>query len=222
MADVPVLKARKQPRQVRSQITVTALIDATRRVLINRGYAECTTNLVAEVAGVGIGSLYEYFPNKESLVAAVAEREVEEFTVALERAMFPSIDTPFTDTMRNWLATALDELEARRDLLLLLIREYPYMGHLPTLARLPVRMAELAASCLRRCSSEVHVPDDPATYYLLANMLGGAYLAHALQPVAYISREAMLDALVEIMMRVLQPSRVAGTTLRASVVVSAC
>src|SRR5262245_58040932 len=55
----PLLRARRRPRQARSHMTVSSLLDATALVLLRRGYAACTTNLVAEVAGVGIGSLYE-------------------------------------------------------------------------------------------------------------------------------------------------------------------
>jgi len=65
---------RKQPVQQRSKALVTALLDATARLLVTIGYIAITTNKVAEKAGVGIGSLYEYFPNKESLVAALIER----------------------------------------------------------------------------------------------------------------------------------------------------
>ena len=52
-------------------MTVEAILDATARVLVREGYARTSTNRVAAVAGVSIGSLYQYFPNKESLVAAL-------------------------------------------------------------------------------------------------------------------------------------------------------
>jgi AcrR family transcriptional regulator len=108
----PLLRARRRPRQARSQMTVASLLDATALVLLRRGYAGCTTNLVAEVAGVGIGSLYEYFPNKESLVAALAEREID--------TLLKEDSSP----------------EARRALLELLAAEYPYFAALPAAHRL--------------------------------------------------------------------------------------
>ena len=60
---------RKPPKQQRSRATVEAFLAATARVLVREGYEKASTNRVAEVSGYGIGSLYEYFPNKESLVA---------------------------------------------------------------------------------------------------------------------------------------------------------
>lgn len=69
---------RRRPKQERSKETVEAILDATARVLVREGYDKANTNRIARVAGVSIGSLYQYFPNKEALVAAVARRHLEE------------------------------------------------------------------------------------------------------------------------------------------------
>jgi AcrR family transcriptional regulator len=65
---------RKTPKQSRAIATTNAVIEATEQVLERDGLAALTTNRVAERAGVSIGSLYQYFPHKESLLVAVAER----------------------------------------------------------------------------------------------------------------------------------------------------
>ena len=67
-------KPRKQATQNRSRATVAALIEATARILTSEGFDKASTNRIAEVAGVSVGSLYQYFPSKEALVLAVAER----------------------------------------------------------------------------------------------------------------------------------------------------
>lgn len=77
--DVP----RKFPRQPRSRVTVEAILDAAARILGERGWAGLTTNAAAEVAGVSIGSLYQYFPSKLALVEAVRRRHFEEVLAAL-------------------------------------------------------------------------------------------------------------------------------------------
>ncbi len=68
------LQRRKSPVQARSKAVAEALVEATARVLAADGYRGATTRRIAEVAGVSVGSLYQYFPNKEALVFAVAER----------------------------------------------------------------------------------------------------------------------------------------------------
>jgi AcrR family transcriptional regulator len=70
-------KPRKRPLQRRSRETVEAILDAAARVFEDRGYAAGTTNRIADRAGVSIGSLYEYFPNKDAIIVALAERELE-------------------------------------------------------------------------------------------------------------------------------------------------
>jgi AcrR family transcriptional regulator len=70
----PILKPRKAPKQARSQATIDTILEATARILSKRGYAGTNTNLIAERAGVSIGSLYQYFPNKDSLIAALYRR----------------------------------------------------------------------------------------------------------------------------------------------------
>ncbi len=74
---------RKRPVQRRSQATVDAILDAAAQVLRKKGYAKTTTNTIAERAGVSIGSLYEYFPNKDAVFAALQEK--------LHRAQFASV-----------------------------------------------------------------------------------------------------------------------------------
>src|SRR5262245_2757752 len=68
------LAARKAPRQPRAQATVEAILAATADLLEKSGYARLTTNHVAQRAGISIGSLYQYFPSKEALCHALAER----------------------------------------------------------------------------------------------------------------------------------------------------
>lgn len=71
------LTARKEPRQERSIATVEAILQAATYILVKRGWDAFTTNEVAQKAGVNIASLYQYFPNKESIVAELQRRHVQ-------------------------------------------------------------------------------------------------------------------------------------------------
>lgn len=69
-------KAVRRPKQQRSQATVSAIISAGARILGRKGWAGFTTNAVAGRAGVSIGSLYEYFRDKQALVDAIADAHI--------------------------------------------------------------------------------------------------------------------------------------------------
>jgi|SRR5665213_603504 len=78
------LRPRKLPRQPRSEATVEAILQAAAQVFERHGYAAGTTNRIAERAGVSIGSVYQYFPNKDAILVALARQHIAEGTVALQ------------------------------------------------------------------------------------------------------------------------------------------
>jgi AcrR family transcriptional regulator len=82
-------KPRKRPVQARSEATVGTLLDASIQVLLAVGYRKLTTTRVAERAGVSVGSLYQYFPNRQALIAAVVERYLAEVFASIEASCRP-------------------------------------------------------------------------------------------------------------------------------------
>jgi AcrR family transcriptional regulator len=81
-----LLEPRKRPVQARSTASVEAILQATIQVLLGVGKDRLTTTRVALRAGVSVGTLYQYFPNKSALLKAVLQRHLEEVTEAVERA----------------------------------------------------------------------------------------------------------------------------------------
>src|SRR5580698_3008939 len=80
------LAPRKAPTQRRATATVEAILEAAARILETQGLEGYTTNAVAERAGVSIGSLYQYFPNRDALTAALIERESAGLLIAVRAA----------------------------------------------------------------------------------------------------------------------------------------
>ncbi|WP_170228311.1 TetR/AcrR family transcriptional regulator [Denitratisoma oestradiolicum] len=78
-------KPRKAPRQQRSQATVGYIVEAARQILYNEGAAAVTTRRVAERSGVAVGSLYQYFPNRDAILARLAEEEVVRESEAMQQ-----------------------------------------------------------------------------------------------------------------------------------------
>lgn len=80
----PLVKPRKTPAQARSAETVRVILEAAARILETRGLDGYTTNAVAELAGVSVGSLYQYFPGKDALTASLLDCETGIFLASME------------------------------------------------------------------------------------------------------------------------------------------
>ncbi|NBP26809.1 MAG: TetR/AcrR family transcriptional regulator [Betaproteobacteria bacterium] len=120
------LRPRKSPRQARSADTVETILAAATRVLECDSLAGFNTNRVAEVAGVSVGSLYQYFPNKSALIAALIDRQQSALAQSIEacvaayegrslrEALFALADLGVEQQyQRPLLSAALDQEETR-------------------------------------------------------------------------------------------------------------
>lgn len=83
----PSLRPRKVPQQSRAEHTVAAILEAAAAILETRGMEGLNTNLVAKRAGVSVGTLYQYFPNKDALVVALSLREQAAFYAEADCAL---------------------------------------------------------------------------------------------------------------------------------------
>lgn len=91
---------RKLPRQARSKATVDSVLTAAIQVLIEQGYEGATTIRIAERAGVSIGSLYQYFPNKEALIAVLIERHADQVVTIMEQTLSSPENATLADGIR--------------------------------------------------------------------------------------------------------------------------
>ena len=79
---------RKKPKQIRSKLMVNNILEASIRVLKQYPYHQFTTNRVAEAAGISIGSLYQYFPNKQSILLELEIKAVDAMIENVEKFLF--------------------------------------------------------------------------------------------------------------------------------------
>lgn len=127
-------KARTNPRksasQERSRLTVDALIEATARILVKQGYDHASTNRIAQAAGVSIGSLYQYFPSKEALVAAVIDRHNQAMMLLVREALARVSAQPPATAVRTLVKVMIDAHRVNPRLHRALFEQVPRVGRL--------------------------------------------------------------------------------------------
>jgi AcrR family transcriptional regulator len=111
MRSAPHPKTRRAAQQHRSQRTVDAVLDAVTLVLKRHGPDAVTTNRIAEKAGVSVGSLYQYFPDKQAIYRALHERHVAEVREVIDRAVADHA-TAAIDAFANTLVRGLADVHA--------------------------------------------------------------------------------------------------------------
>jgi AcrR family transcriptional regulator len=115
---------RKRPKQQRSRQMVETLLDATARCIAERGLDGTSTPIIAELAGVSVGSLYQYFESKEELIEALVERIASDVTRALNAGVRATGDIELDVMARTAIRVALALLHSNAGLYLELVRNW--------------------------------------------------------------------------------------------------
>lgn len=159
MARKPLTKPRKLALQERSRATVDALLEATARILVKEGFDKASTNRIAEVAGVSVGSLYQYFPGKEALVAAVIERHQQEIMQTVRDELAEVLALPVAKAMRKLVAVAVRAHRVDPKLHRVLAEQIPHVGKLEKLETFHRENYSLFRTYLESHRDELRVDD---------------------------------------------------------------
>jgi len=171
MARAVPTNPRKSASQQRSRATVEALLDATARVLRREGYDRASTNRIAATAGVSVGSLYQYFPNKEALVAALVERHNREMLQLLRDALREVASLDLATAVAKLVRAAVDAHLVDPALHRVLDEQVPRMGQLAKIEALQGETFRLVRSYLEERRDEISVRDlDSATSILVTTV----------------------------------------------------
>lgn len=173
MGRKPSETARRVPSQKRSVEKVEAILRACAAVLREQGYEGATTAKVAARAGVGRGTLYQYFPNRETLVAALAEAELDRLlTHTIDARQARTAATPL-EAARSLLQMNVEFWVENRALLRVLLSEVPGVFQLPGIRRLEERFADFARSLMRPAAGEDRPEGLDRKLYVLSNSIAG-------------------------------------------------
>lgn len=162
---------RKKPAQERSKATVEAILEAAARVLVEEGFERTTTNRVAEVAGVSVGSLYQYFPNKEALVATLADRHMQAMLEQLGAMAVELADASLEDAVRAYVRAMLEVHAVDPALHRVLTEQLPALTGFDRLRELGAKAEAIVRSYLELHRHRLRPVDlDAATFLLVTSI----------------------------------------------------
>ncbi len=182
------VSARRQPKQQRSRSLVDTLLEATARVLADKGLAHTTTNEIARVAGVSVGSLYQYFPSKEALAAALIERQVELDIQELSAATAEVLGQPLEEIVAHTVRAMLAMHRRDKGLMPALLQLVPLVDRIAHVRQVAAQGRELLRALLEAHRERLR----PGMDLELATFIAGRTLEELVH-VAVMERPELLD-----------------------------
>lgn len=170
------LSPRKLPRQARAQATFQAIVDACGQMLAAGPYDAVSTNAVAERAGVSIGTLYEYFPNRESIVAALAAAACRRLVQRMERAVSETRGMAPFEGVEHLLGAGIEAMGAPENAFKALMREAPFVLRLPAMKEAREALTALCQSIRVASAGTLNLADPETDTWLISQMLFNAML----------------------------------------------
>jgi AcrR family transcriptional regulator len=162
------LQPRKQPRQVRAELTRQRILKAAAHIFAEYGYAAGTTNRIAERARISIGSLYQYYPNKDAILAELLTRHLDGDRATETLRQHKDRPAPLEDIIRVFVRTVIENHLDDPELLRIMIEQAPRSGELlERVTRLEWELIGDLRDLLDR-HPEVHVHDKDTAARLVA------------------------------------------------------
>lgn len=203
----PIETKRRIPRQERAERTVEAIMEGAAQILEADGLAALTTNAVAERAGVSIGTLYQYFADKNALLVAMAKREVTATLAAVERALQSEVDTTMEGRVRGMVRAVLNAFRGRQRVRKALVQAIFAQG-IGSELMMPVVAFTAASGEGARQDGAPTLSREQA--FVLSRALMGAIRAAVLEDQPFFKSRAFEDELVRLVLAYLGALKASG------------
>ncbi len=197
----------RAPRQGRSKVTYDAIIEATTQLLIEKGYAATTTNHIAKRAGVSIGSLYQYFPNKEAIAVELLQRHIvngPSYMASQVANAMKNLCAP-AEIVKCAIEAACDYHAENPALHKVLEEEVPHPAHIREAIKLNENLYVEAISNWIEQQRPHQLSDPTVAARMVFFMIKTMTHWYILYQLAAIEREVFVDELTAIVMRYLFP-----------------
>jgi AcrR family transcriptional regulator len=201
----PTDDKRRNPQQARARETIAAIVEATAQILERDGREGLNTNRIAERAGVSIGSLYQYFADKDAILLALARRELGKGQAAVLAALAqaPSLDP--AQRARLVIRTLAAAFDTRRRLRRHLLEALYAQGRHDELNRPVAAIAQAMALQAGRLTPRADQGAGPVRIFVLTRAIAGVIRAAALEDSPFLGSALLEDELVALITRYTAP-----------------
>lgn len=201
---LPLAALIKIPRQPRSIEMVHNILDAGMTVIREDGLAAMTTNRVAERAGISIGSLYQYFANRESILAGIIERSQLDIARRLRELQGTQTELPLQDLLRLGLLFMLRYYDPHLPVARRVLQEFPLLADTGALRVVEGVLLDLVRDYLIAHGDRYRLRHGQAGLYVAVNTLIFLYLKWLAQPAPRVNEADFVDALLAQVMACLE------------------
>ncbi len=192
---------RKKPVQRRSTELCATLVEATARVLRNEGYEAANTNRIAEVAGVSVGSLYQYFPGKEALVYALLERQERRQLQLLREHLGRADGSDLESLVRGAVQALVDFYREDPQLARVLAERQRYLVGLRPLPELELAFADLISAVIQRHAKQMRALDIEVATFVVQRAVDALTLEAAVRRPDFLDDGRLAEELVQLIIR---------------------
>jgi AcrR family transcriptional regulator len=194
-------KPRKLPRQPRSRATFDALVQAAAQVLVRDGYENASVNVIADRAGCSIGSLYQYFPTKEALIAEVMRLHAQRVIEAFMSKMIAFAHLPVREAVRGVIGCTLDAYTLDPALLRVIVEQVPRTGQLARSKELEDQVAMMLRGYLEFHREELVIENIDLAVKILVHGIDGVATAMVVEDPKLPARHELTDELTAMVVR---------------------
>jgi AcrR family transcriptional regulator len=195
---------RKKPQQARSRQMVDTLVEATARVISQRGLDGTTTPAIAEAAGVSVGSLYQYFDGKDALITALLDKLVSDLTRLLDVEALRAEALPLRDTVRIAIQLTLTFMRSNEGLYLELARNWHRLPVDHVADTLQGYILERSRMYFLQHQLEYPIRDLPVRLFIAYNSTLFTLMRLMSEDSSRLSHDAVVDCLVDMITGLLE------------------
>lgn len=192
----------KKPRHQRSVALMDAVLDSSEKLFATHGFKKTTTNKIAELAGVSIGSVYQYFLNKEFILSILIDRMLASNRTVFVDSLKNNSSDSLEQALEHILDVSLNQFLSKKNFLKIFFNQIHTLNKMEEIyvARRTLA-AEMSTVLLAKYSDKVSEVDIENRLFLLFNSYVGSLEAYLQAPEGQISKESLRTHLLELIIK---------------------